>query len=182
MKLNFKRQPKAPKAPKNVLRGEYEDLIQFINVIMIANHNNLANDFYELRDELATNGVVRDLRRAEKEIKQLRGIIENVDAYVVNKFNELHTNGVATAINKLNEEVFNTKKQAKGNGAWDARLLMAILGKGDIPQDATLAGKVEAIIEHLGIEVSVTPEKKAVVPAKAVASKVKAPAKKKGRR
>ena len=182
MKLNFKRQPKAPKAPKNVLRGEYEDLIQFINVIMIANHNNLANDFYELRDELATNGVVRDLRRAEKEIKQLRGIIENVDAYVVNKFNELHTNGVATAINKLNEEVFATKKNHKSNGGWDTGLLMAAITGGPIPQDATLAGKVEAIIEHLGIEVNVQPEQKTVVPAKAVATKVKVEKKKKGRR
>ena len=178
MKLNFKRN----KAPRNVKRAEMEELVAFLNHVLIINHNNLANDFYELREELATNGVVRDLRRAEKEIKQLRGIIENVDQFVVRRFQELEHNGVATAINKLNEEVFANKKNHKSNGGWDTGLLMAAITGGPIPQDATLAGKVEAIIEHLGIEVSVTPEQKTVVPAKAVATKVKTEKKKKGRR
>ena len=178
MKLNFKRN----KAPRNVKRAEMEELIAFLNHVLIINHNNLANDFYELREELATNGVVRDLRKAEKEIKRLRGIIENVDASVVNRFNELQNNGVATAINKLNEEVFATKKNHKSNGGLDTGLLMAAITDGPIPQDATLAGKVEAIIEHLGIEVNVEPEKKVVTPAKAVATKIKVEKKKKGRR
>lgn len=180
MKLNFKRN-KAPKLPNKVTRAEYNDLVEFLNMVIIKKHNDLSHDFYELREELATNGVVRDLRKAEKEIKQLRVIIENVDQFVVTKFNELHTNGVATAINKLNKEVFETKKDRKSN-RWDVGLLSAILKKEPMPQDATLAGKVDAIIAHLGLEVTVEPEKKTVVPAKAVATKVKAPAKKKGRR
>lgn len=47
-------------------------------------------------------------------------------------------------------------------------------------QEPSLAAKVDAIIAHLGIEVSVEPEKVVKTPAKIVAKKVKAP--KKGRR
>lgn len=184
MKLNFKRN-KAPKAPKNVTRAEYEDLIEFLNVVLITRHNSLSYDFEELRDELATNGVVRDLRKAEKEIKQLRGIIENVDQFVVNKFNELHTNGVATAINKLNAEVFKDRKEKRFSneeGGYDlVGLMMSHFNRGsaEAPQEPTLLGKVDAIVEHLGLDLDVQPEE--VKKAKVVAKR-KPAAKKKGRR
>lgn len=178
MKLNFKRN-KAPKLPNKVTRAEYNDLVEFLNMVIIKKHNDLSYDFYELRDELATNGVVRDLRKAEKEIEKLRGVIKDVNQFVVDKFNELHTNGVATAIDKLNEEVFSNKKAHRGEG-WDYRSLSAMLRGAPTPQDPTLAGKVDAIIAHLGIDVSVKPQE--VTPAQVVATKVKAPAKKKGRR
>ena len=45
-------------------------------------------------------------------------------------------------------------------------------------EEATLATKVDAIIEHLGIEVSVEPEKVVKTPAKIVAKKVKKTTKK----
>ena len=178
MKLSFKHN-KAPKLPKKVTRAEYEDLIEFLNVVLITKHNNLSEDFEELRDELATNGVVRDLRKAEKEIEKLHGVIEDVNKFVVDRLNELNTNGVATAIDKLNEEVFSNNKAHRGEG-WDTRSLVSMLTGGPTPQYPTLAGKVDAIIAHLGIDVSVKP--KEVTPAQVVTTKVKAPAKKKGRK
>ena len=45
-------------------------------------------------------------------------------------------------------------------------------------EEATLAAKVDAIIEHLGIEVNVEPEKVVKTPAKIVAKKVKKTTKK----
>lgn len=168
MKLNFKRN-KAPKLPKKVTRAEYNDL---------------SYDFYELREELATNGVVRDLRKMQREFAEFAEFKKHTVTLVAHhdeQLQSMQTNGVATAINKLNKEVFDTKKDAKSTGL-DARSLIAMLSGAEVPQDATLAGKVDAIIAHLGLEVTVEPEKKTVVPAKAVATKVKAPAKKKGRR
>lgn len=153
MKLNFKRQPKAP---RNVKRAEMGELVAFLNHVLIINHNNLANDFYELREELATNGVVRDLRKLEREFAEFAEFKKH-----------------ATAINKLNSEVFADKKASKYS------LLEALAGV-EQSQDVTLAGKVDAIIAHLGIDVSVKP--KEVTPVQVVTTKVKTPAKKKGRR
>lgn len=175
----------AQAAPVYVEQAEFDNLVAFLNTIITANHNALAADFYELRDELATNGVVRDLRKAQKEILQLRGIIENVDQRVVEKFKELHTNGVATAINKLNAEVFKDRKAKRFSneeGGYDlVGLMMSHFGanKGEAPQEATLLGKVDAIVEHLGLDLDVQPEE--VKKAKVVAKR-KPVTKKKGRR
>lgn len=173
------------KAPAYVTVDEYNDLVSFINNIVTKNHNLLGQDFYELREELATNGVVRDLRKAQKEIAQLRGIIENVDQRVVEKFKELHTNGVATAINKLNAEVFKDRKEKRFSneeGGYDlVGLMMSHFNRGsaEAPQEPTLLGKVDAIVEHLGLDLDVQPEE--VKKAKVVAKR-KPAAKKKGRR
>lgn len=72
----------------------------------------------------------------------------------------LKTNGVATAINKLNAEVFKKSKEKKIEDGWSmSRLLMQYSG-GDYKteSEATLAGKVDAIIAHLGLDVEVQPE------------------------
>lgn len=133
-----------------------------------------SQDFYELRDELATNGVVRDLRKLEKSVDEARKEIAELAAYTINRLNDLDTNGVATAINKLNKEVFGKKKD---EGSIFARVLTQMTGA-EPSEEVTLAGKVDAIIEHLGIEVSVKP--KEVTPAKIVTKKVKT--QKKGRK
>ncbi len=168
MKLNFKRN----KAPRNVKRAEMEELVAFLNHVLIINHNNLANDFYELREELATNGVVRDLRKLEREFRELRQHTATMITEHDRQFRELETNGVATAINALNAEVFKDKKVAK-------RTIFEAPAGVPESQDVTLAGKVDAIIEHLGIDVAVKPQE--VTPSK-VEVKRKPVAKKKGRR
>lgn len=122
-----------------------------------------------LEDELATNGVVRDIRKLQKEVPELQEQLDN-----------LHTNGLATAINALNDEVFKTEKKESD------KMLTAmfryhgyVYGSTAITSQPTLAGKVDAIIEHLGLDVSVKP--KEVTESKVVAKKVKKVTKK-GRR
>lgn len=172
MKLNFKRN-KAPKLPKKVTRAEYNDLVEFLNTVLIIKHNDLSYDFYELREELATNGVVRDLRKLEKEFNELRRHTATMITEHDRHFEEIERNGVASAINKLNAEIFGERKEGKFD-------LFARLAGAPEQQEVTLAGKVDAIIAHLGIDVSVKPQE--VTPAQVVTTKVKAPAKKKGKR
>ncbi len=155
---------------------EYNELVQFINNVMSANHNQLAKDFVELRDEIATNGVVRDLRKLEKShaelVKHTSVLITDHDEQLAN----LKVNGVATAINRLQREVLTDKQEEQSNGF--TRAFMA--GMGVAPQlEPTLKGKVDAIVAHLGLDIQVQPEE--VIKAKIVTKKVATP-KKKGRR
>lgn len=168
MKLNFKRQPKAP---KNVPFEAYMELVDFVNGIVI-NHNDLASDFMELRDEIATNGVVRDLRKLEREFRELRQHTATMVTEHDRQLEELGRNGVATAINKLNQEVFKDKKSSKFG-------FIEMLAGVEPSNDVTLAGKVDAIIEHLGLDISVT--RREVVEPKVEVKKKPAP-KKKGRK
>ena len=129
------------------------------------------SQFTELRDELATNGVVRDIRQVKRELKALQD-----DYYQFRQ--ELDSNGVATAINKLRTEVFG-KRKAKKNNSLTAMMMSVYSGEPVQPEEeATLAGKVDAIIEHLGLDVTVKPEE--VSEAKVVAKRKVT--KKKGRR
>lgn len=123
-------------------------------------------------EEIATNGVVRDIRDLQKRV-----------AFLEDENQKLKTNGVATAINKLNNEVFKTRKDAKvkiyssPTLAW----LSSYYFGDEAPkktEEATLAGKVDAIIAHLGLDVTVKPEEK--TEAKVIAKKVTT--KKKGKK
>lgn len=171
----FKKRAKVAK-PAPVTREEFENLIAFLNTIITPNHNALANDFYELREEIATNGVVRDLRKLEKGHEELvrhtSVLITDHDEQLAN----LKVNGVATAINRLQREVLTDKQEEQTNGF--TRAMMA--GMGVEPQlEPTLKGKVDAIVAHLGLDIQVQPEE--VIKAKIVTKKVATP-KKKGRR
>lgn len=162
---------------RNAKKEELNNLVEYLNNHLIPEMNRVDRNVNGLADEIATNGVVRDLRKLQKEFDELRGHTATMITEHDRQLEELGHNGVATAINDLNKEVFEKKKDAP-RSAWS---LAAIFGNdSDTPQETTLAGKVDAIIEHLGIELSVAPEQK--TPAKVVATKIKAPAKKKGRR
>ena len=87
------------------------------------------------------------------------------------KFDGLNHNGVATAINKLNAEVLSDRKKA------DITHLQYLMGLE--AYEPTLAGKVDAIVKHLGLEFNITEESK--TPSEVV-SKKKAPAKKKDKK
>lgn len=139
--------------------------------------DNWARQFKELRDELATNGVVRDLRKLQKEHKELVAAQMSLLDLVETRFSQLETNGVATSINELNREVFGTQKDKKG-GIFSASLLRAVGAEDAIAREATLAGKVDAIIEHLGLDLTIQPATS--TPSKVVAKK-KPTAKKKRR-
>ena len=122
------------------------------------------------------NTLELHVQRTVDSVRMLAGRIDN---WVVQhrdlraEFNELRdelaTNGVATAINRLNEQVFGQSTQ-KGSNI--ERAILAMNGV-EPRQEASLAAKVDAIIEHLGIEVNVEPEKVVKTPAKVVAKKVK---------
>lgn len=152
------------------------DVDSIINKIQHDNrqHDVLSKDFYELRNELATNGVIRDIRRLQKDVEFLFEFRDEVLQFQHN----LGHNGVATAINKLNKEVFKTRKDEEATSNFVLDFFRGFDGTATRPQEATLAGKVDAIIEHLGLDVSVKAEE--VTPAKVVAKKVVT--KKKGRR
>lgn len=142
-------------------------------------HQGLSNEVRDLIKEIATNGVIRDIRKLQKDVAALVRENENHHTAFQNFKYELGHNGVATAINELRAEVFKTRKEKK-EGIFSNRLIASMFG-GEVPapvEEPTLAGKVDAIIEHLGLDVTVKPEE--VKPAKAVAKKVTA--KKKGRR
>ena len=130
--------------------------------------NQFRKEFYELRDEIATNGVVRDLVKLREDYEELR---ENTSAFtsvVYRKFDDLEHNGVATAINKLNAEVFDKKADS---GASAFRRVMYERAGIEPDERVTLRGKLDAVIEHLGIDISVKPRQ--VIESKIVTKKVK---------
>ena len=155
------------------LRAEFDELRGHTAVIVTEHDRKFR--------ELASNGVVRDLRKAEKRIAALESELERISEYVSEEFTRLENNGVATSINKLNAEVFNDKKEVetpfKGARSF-AHMLLGDYDVTEVSEEATLAGKVDAIIEHLGLDVTVKPQeiKEAKVTAKKVSTK------KKGRR
>ena len=156
---------------KNVKR-DIDNIIDAVN-----QSHRRADDAHQLAtsigEEIATNGVVRDIRTIQREFKALQE-----DYYRFRQ--ELDSNGVATAINKLNAEVFKSRKEKRiKTSDMFSRLHLYMMGE-SVPaeEEATLAGKVDAIIAHLGLDVTVKPEEK--TEAKVVAKKVTT--KKKGRR
>ena len=130
--------------------------------------NQFKKEFYELREEIATNGVVRDLVKLRKDHNKLR---ENTSIAVrdfYRKLDDINHNGVATSINKLNAEVFD--KKTDGDTSAFHRVMYAIADV-EPAQKVTLRGKLDAVIEHLGIDVSVKPRE--VIESKIVTKKVK---------
>lgn len=175
MKL-FKRKFNAEKALANLVKdlNEHHNATGADYDELLDNVDSLSTDFYSLRDEIATNGVVRDLRKLQKDHAELeRNYLRLVD-FVNDRFNELDRNGMATAVNKLNKEVFAERKPEAVSDSWNARAILAgLTGIEYTPaEDVTLAGKVNAIIEHLGLDVSVKPKEVKVTEAKVVVSKL----------
>lgn len=132
----------------------------------------LSRDYARLKRHISSNGLWGTVRALVKRVDELHAYQQNLARVLEG----LNTNGVATAINKLNAEVFG---QSKESGSTIERVMLAMNGV-EPRQDPTLAAKVDAIIAHLGLDVTVEPEKVTRTPAKIVAKKVKAP--KKGRR
>lgn len=125
-------------------------------------------EFEDLRDELATNGVVRDIRKLQKEVKSVMDGLDGLRTYAQDEL---------TGIGRLKAEVTQNKKKADYGLVTN---LYRLYGVDTYPEyEPTLAGKVDAIIEHLGLDVTVKPEE--VTESKVVAKKQK-PVKKKGRR
>lgn len=93
---------------------------------------------------------------------------ERVDR-VEKELDKIQTNGVATAINKLNKEVF---EKTKPTGDY-YKLIWGKMWRETIPQEATLSAKVDAIIDHLKLEIKVEPERVTQTPAKVSAKKTK---------
>lgn len=85
------------------------------------------------------------------------------------RVDKLDTNGVATAINKLNKEVFEKTKPTGDH----YKLIWGKMWGETIPQEATLSAKVDAIIDHLKLEIKVEPERVTQTPAKVSAKKTK---------
>lgn len=93
---------------------------------------------------------------------------ERVDR-VEKELGKIQTNGVATAINKLNKEVFEKTKPTGDH----YKIIWGKMWGETIPQEATLSAKVDAIIDHLKLEIKVEPERVTQTPAKVSAKKTK---------
>lgn len=106
--------------------------------------------------------VSQNKREQDNFERQVLAFMERADQ----RFAQLDSNGVATAINKLNAEVFKDKKEDESISSVFTQFWSNTRTKDEVP---TLAGKVDAIIQHLGIDVSVKP--KQVTAAKVEAKK-----------
>ncbi len=138
--------------------------------------SNVKRDFNDLHKTLG--GLKKFVGGAYgKLVGKIRGIqaeYEALHSYVDGRFKEIDNNGVATAINKLNAEVFKNEKE--GQVLFNPYSFLRGVAS-ESQQEPTLAGKVEAILEYLKLDVNVAPEQ--VKKAKPVAKKI---ATKKGRR
>lgn len=167
---------KFKKQTKESFKGVASDIMQLavMQDEIIERYNGLADDYARLKRHISNNGLWGVVKKLRAEFEELRGHTAVMITEHDRQLRELETNGVATAINRLNEEVFGKSKQTS-SGLERVTLSM----KGISPrEEATLAAKVDAIIEHLGIEVNVEPEKVVKTPAKIVAKKVKKTTKK----
>ena len=167
---------KFKKQTKESFKGVASDIMQLavMQDEIIERHNGLADDYARLKRHISNNGLWGAVNKLRAEFEELRGHTAVMITEHDRQLCELKTNGVATAINRLNEEVFGKSKKT-GSGLERAILSMNGISPGE---EATLAAKVDAIIEHLGIEVNVEPEKVVKTPAKIVAKKVKKTTKK----
>ena len=161
----FKKQTEAD------LKGAANDIMQLATIQdeIITHHNVLVDDYIRLKRHISNNGLWGMVKKLRAEFDELRGHTAVVITEHDRQLSELESNGVATAINRLNEQVFGQSAQ-KGSNI--ERVLFAMSGV-EPRQEASLAAKVDAIIEHLGIEVTVEPEKVVKTPTKIVTKKVK---------
>ena len=104
-------------------------------------------------------------KRIEIDVEALFDRVRNLES----EMDKLATNGVATAIDKLNKEVFEKTKPTGDQ----YKLIWGKMWGETIPQEATLSAKVNAIIDHLKLEIKVEPERVTQTPAKVSAKKTK---------
>lgn len=108
---------------------------------------------------------IRTKEKIKNDIFILRERVDRVEKELV----KIQTNGVATAINKLNKEVFEKTKPTGDQ----YKLIWGKMWGETIPQEATLSAKVDAIIDHLKLEIKVEPERVTQTSAKVSAKKTK---------
>ena len=89
-------------------------------------------------------------KRIEIDVEALFDRVRNLES----EMDKLATNGVATAINKLNREVFEKVKETNSKfGFWSS-----YFSGEPLPKEPTLAAKVDAIVEYLGLKLGVEAE------------------------
>lgn len=108
---------------------------------------------------------IRTKEKIKNDIFILRERVDRVEK----ELGKIQTNGVAASINKLNKEVF---EKTKPTGDY-YKLIWGKMWGETIPQEATLSAKVDAIIDHLKLEIKVEPERVTHTPAKVSAKKTK---------
>lgn len=109
-------------------------------------HTSLKQRFDDMFDELATNGVIRDIRQLQSELKDLKSATSTLIMKHDRQLGEVD-------VNRVHEEVFMSSRE---------RSKVVNIGEA-----VTLAGKVEAIMSHLGLEIGV--EQEFTTPSKVVA-------------
>ena len=108
---------------------------------------------------------IRTKEKIKNDIFILRERVDRVEK----ELDKIQTNGVATAINKLNKEVFEKTKPTSDY----YKLIWGKMWGETTPQEATLSAKVDAIIDHLKLEIKVEPERVTQTPTKVSAKKTK---------
>lgn len=107
----------------------------------------------------------RTKEKIQNDIFILRERVDRVEK----ELDKIQTNGVAIAINKLNKEVFEKTKPTGDQ----YKIIWGKMWEETIPQEATLSAKVDAIIDHLKLEIKVEPGRVTQTPAKVSAKKTK---------
>lgn len=144
-------------------RKKFEDNVKLSFEAVREDTDCLFDTLQDLKQEIETNGVVSDLEKLKKENKTLQDALEGLRMSIDDKFYKLNTNGVVTEIKKLKDEVFKDKRESIMSYVFSN-----IYGTKDYKP--TLKSKVDAIIQYLGIDVSVN-EKVEEVVAKKVTKK-----------
>lgn len=123
---------------------------------------------------MATRKAQGAADRAANQVEELKKHATVLFTEYERKFAELESNGVATAINKLNEEVFKDRKETEMSDLFGHFGHVGIFTRNSsAPEkqyEPTLSGKIDAVIEHLGLDLNITEKK--VTPSKVVAKKV----------
>lgn len=92
--------------------------------------------------------------RIKKDIKDDVFMLRERMDHVEKELYKIQTNGVATAVNKLNKEVFEKVKETNSKfGFW-----CNYFSGGPLPKEPTLAAKIDAIVEYLGLKLGVEAE------------------------
>ena len=107
--------------------------------------------------------------RTKENIKNDIFILRERVAHVEKELDRIQTNGVATAIDKLNREVFKKIKETNSTFGF----VSSYFAGEPLPKEPTLAAKVDAIIDYLGLEINVEPERVETLLAKVKAKKTK---------
>jgi len=125
-------------------------ILSHVGIEQVNHHKRIdtvESDLGKMIDEIEDNGVVSDLRKLQRDFKELQGHAAST----------LMTH--ARRIETIQTELFKERKAKERDHMTSfVRWFGTPLGLEARLEEVTIAGKVDAIIAHLGLDVTVKPE------------------------